>query len=206
VRPFRAYCPRLLLALVPLLFAPTALAQGWLAGGSFGSAQQFSYDVGGPITTYDDTDSGMRVFGGYMFTPVHGVVTSWVDLGSPYYAGPAFGGFTDDLSADGLDVSYLIGFAPGTQNRVTLFSTIGFFQWKQKVHYVDASGTYDYEDDGTSLSFGVGSEVNFSAGGGSAWGFHFEWQQFLDVGDKNNSGHEYDRKLFSAGVDYRFGR
>jgi OOP family OmpA-OmpF porin len=162
--------------------------------------------VGGEIATSDDSDTGYRLFGGYLFSPIQGIVTSYVDLGTANYDGPAFGGFTDALSATGFDVSYLIGFAPGTQERVTVFSTIGFFTWKQDVHYVDSSGTYDYKDSGTSLSYGLGSEINLSAGAGSEWGLHFEWQRFTNVGDNGNSGHEYDRDLLSAGVDYRFGR
>jgi hypothetical protein len=45
-----------------------------------------------------------------------------------------------------------------------------------------------------------------SASGTSAWGINFEYQLFKDVGDANNSGHEYDRDMISVGVDYRFGR
>lgn len=120
-----------------LAFCQAASAQGWLAGGSVGPTQQFAYSVGGPIATFDDSDEGFRVFGGYLFAPTQGV--------------------------------------------------------------------YDYNDSATSLSFGLGSEVNLGVGERSAWGFHFEWQLFRDVGDKNNSGHEYDRKMVSVGIDYRFG-
>jgi hypothetical protein len=33
-----------------------------------------------------------------------------------------------------------------------------------------------------------------------------KYPRFFDVGDENNSGHEYDRSMISVGVDYRFGR
>ena len=177
-------------------------AQGWVAGGAIGDASQQDYSVGGPIATSDDSDSASRLFGGYMFGPFHGVVASYVDLGTPYYDGPAWGGFTDYLSADGIDVSYVIGWAPGMEERVSVFGTVGFFDWTQDVTYTDPSGVYIYNDDGTSLSFGIGSEVRF----GGAWGFHFQWQIFQDVGDEDNSGHEYDRETLWLGAEYRFGQ
>lgn len=181
-------------------------AQSWIAGGAVGSAKQHDYEVGGPIATRDESDTSMRVFGGYLLGPMQGVIVSLVDLGTAYYDGPAFGGFTDYLDADGIDISYLAGWAPGTQQRVALFGTVGVFSWNQDVTYTDATGTYVFGDDGASFSIGFGTEVNFSAAGTSAWGLHFEYQLFKDVGEFDNSGHEYDRDLISIGIDYRFGR
>jgi hypothetical protein len=181
-------------------------AQGWLVGGALGQSTQQDYDVGGPIATTDDTDDATRVFGGYLISPLQGVVVSMVDLGTAYYDGPAFGGFTDYLSAEGFDISYIIGWAPGTQERVSVFGTVGVFAWDQDVVYTDATGPFLYQDDGTSFSFGIGTEIKLGSTAGSAWGIHFEWQLFKDVGDSNNSGHEYDRDSLWVGVDYRFGR
>jgi len=192
----------LALACIPL----PASAQGWLTGGTVGTAKQFDYEVGGPIATRDESDVGTRVFGGYMVSPVQGVVVSYVDFGTAYYDGPAFGGFTDYLDAKGFDISYLVGWAPGAQQRVSIFGTVGVFSWDQDVTYTDITGPYDYGDSGTSFSIGFGTEINLSASGMSAWGINFEYQLFKDVGDVNNSGHEYDRDMVSVGVDYRFGR
>ena len=195
-------------ALVSLacLSSTSASAQGWLVGGSAGQAKQYDYSVGEGeiVATTDDTDTGFRVFGGYLFHPNMGVVVSYVDLGELYYDGPAFGGFTDYLDAKGIDASFLGSWRPGSQKRFTLFGTVGVFRWQQDVNYTDPSGNYPYEDKGTSFSYGAGGEV--SIGAGAHWGFHFSYQRFMDVGDANNSGHEYDRDLISAGVDYRFGK
>jgi OOP family OmpA-OmpF porin len=182
-----------------------AAAQGWLVGGSAGVAKQYDYSVGGEIATHDDTDTAYRVFGGYMFSGNFGAAVSYVDLGTPKYDGPAFGGFTDQLSADGWDASFIAGWAPGQQKRFSLIATVGAFFWKQDVHYVDPSGTFDYNDSGTSLSYSAGAEFNFG-GAGAKWGAHFDYQVFMDVGDENNSGHQYDRSFVSLGVDYRFGK
>jgi len=198
-----------LLSLVLLLSLPLgASAQGWFAGGAVGIGQQDDYSIGGPITSRDDTDAAYRIFGGYLISPLQGFVASYVDLGEAFYAGPAFGGFTDRLSADGFDMSYIIGWAPGTQERINVFGTVGVFAWDQDVVYTEL-GTmtpYRYKDDGTSFSFGIGTDINLSAAGDNAWGIHVEWQLFKNVGDENVSGHEDDRQTFSAGVSYRFGR
>jgi hypothetical protein len=87
---------------------------------------------------------------------------------------------------------------------VNVFATAGMFWFKQDVLYVDPSGTYPYEDSGTSFSYGLGTEV--ALGAGAKWGIHLSYQVFTDVGEADNSGHEYDRSLLSAGVDYRFGK
>jgi hypothetical protein len=194
-------------ALIGLVCIPlSAQAQGWFTGGTVGTAIQNDYEVGGQIATRDDSDAGLRLFGGYLISPIQGLVVSYVDLGTAFYDGPAFGGFTDYLDADGIDISYIIGWAPGSQQRVSVFGTLGVFSWDQDVRYTDVTGTYLFADEGTSFSMGFGTSINFSAAGTSAWGLNVEYQLFKDVGDFNNSGHEYDREMFSVGVDYRFGR
>jgi len=189
-------------ALSACLVSGTASAQGWLTGGSAGATKQYDYEVGGPVSKTDDTDTGFRVFGGYMFLKGLGVVASYVDLGDAYYDGSAWGGFTDTLGADGWDLSFLGGFSPGDQDKWRLFATVGAFTWKQDVAYEDASGFYPYEDSGTSLSYGAGVEFAFTP----VWGLHFSYQRFTNVGDESNSGHEYDRDLVSIGAAYHFGR
>lgn len=187
---------------MPLL----APAQGWLVGGTIGTAEQQDYEIGGQVATRDESDAAARIFGGYMVSPNQGVIASYVDFGTVYYDGPAFGGFTDSLDADGIDISYLVGWSPGEQQRVSLFGTVGLIIWDQDVEYSDTSGTFAYADKGTSFSFGFGTAINFSASGTSAWGINVEYQLFKDIGDTDNSGHEYDRDMISVGVDFRFGR
>ena len=187
-----------------------ASAEGVFVGGSFGQSKFQDYNVSAGVSTSDDTDGAYRVFGGYLISPLQGLVLSYVDLGEARFAGPAFGGFTDSLKADGFDLSYIIGFAPGMQERITVFGTVGVFAWDQDVSYAEGlnsvPASFAYKDDGTSFSLGLGAEINFAADGSNAWGIHVGWQLFKDVGNANNSGHENDRELFSVGANYRFGR
>jgi hypothetical protein len=193
---------------VAMICAATALeasAIDWLVGGAIGQAEQYDYSVGGPIDNEDDTDTAYRISGGARFHPNIGVTVSYLDLGEPSYDGPAFGGFTDELEATGWDFSVVAGLAPGQQTMFTVFGMVGLFVWEQDVHYVDPSGTYDYNEDGESLSYGGG--LAFRPGGdGSPFAIHAAYQYFQDVGDEDNSGHEYDRSLFEFGVDYLIGK
>lgn len=183
----------------------SAHAQGWIVGASVGAAKQHDYDIGAPIANPDDTDTAFRLFGGYQISPMQAVIASFVDLGKARYSGPSLGGFSDSLDADGIDVSYVVGWTPGEQNRVAVFGTVGVLSWDQDVSLTDAAIDFQAHDEGTSFSFGFGAEVNLSADGSSPWGVHFDYQIFKDVGSEDNSGQELDRDSISVGVSYRFG-
>ena len=196
--------PVVMVVLAGAFAGPDASAQGWMAGGSVGTAPQYDYEGGAIDQENDDVDPGYRVFGGYLFTPIVGAAISYVDLGSLTLAGSAFGGFTDEIEADAVDLSFLAGWAPGSQKLFRLFGTVGYFHFSQDVHHVDPSGVYDYSDSGWSFSYGGG--VEFSLNAAAKWGIHLNYQRFTDVGDADNSGHEYDRSFIAVGFNYRFGK
>jgi len=129
-----------------------------------------------------------------------------MDLGTSFYSGPALGGFADSLDADGFDVSYVVGWTPGEQQRISLFGTVGVFSWDQDIRLTDASGIFEFHDEGTSFSIGFGAEFNLSADGTNPWDIRVAYQLLNDVGDSNNSGLELDRETISVGIGYRFGR
>jgi OmpA-like transmembrane domain len=196
-----------LLVLVTVVGMPlTARAQSWIVGVSAGAARQEDYAIGSAVTTRDDSDAAARLFGGYRVTANQGVIASYLDLGTPTYEGPAAGGFKDELDANGIDVSYFYGWTPGDQQRASLFATVGLMRWNQDVTYTDGSGKAEYNDDGTSFTLGLGTEIKFGASGAGPWAFHVQYQLFKNVGDPENSGHEYDREMVSLGIGYRFGR
>ena len=199
----RALVPAVVLAITGM--TNNALAQTWVVGGSVGAAHQQDYSIGGSVTNSDDVDTAFGVFGGYQIKENQLVVASFVDLGTAFYSGPAFGGFTDSLDADGFDVSYLAGWTPGDQDRISVFGSVGVFSWDQDVRYTDTSGTFEYFDEGTSFSVGFGASFNLSADGSSPWAVHAAYKLFKDVGDDDNSGHELDREALYVGIAYRFG-
>lgn len=196
---------------LPVLLAIAGLplsahAQSWIAGISAGAARQEDYEIGSVVTSRDDSDAAARLFGGYLVTANQGVIASYLDLGMPTYEGPASGGFKDELDANGIDVSYFYGWTPGSQTRASLFATLGLMRWNQDVTYTDGSGRSEYHDDGTSFTLGLGTEIKLGTSGAGPWAFHVQYQLFKNVGDPDNSGHEYDREMVSLGIGYRFGR
>lgn len=192
------------IALAGISASASAQSQGWIAGAAFGKATLQDFDIGGQLDTLDDSDDSMRIFGGYMLSPMQGVVISWIDLGTVRFGGPASGGFIDLLDAEGYDISYLVGWAPGSQTRFSVFGTVGVMAWDQDVLYVDSTGAYPFQDEGTSFSLGVGGEIKL----GDDFGLHLEYQLFKDVGDDGfgGSAQEFDRDVVSLGVIVRFGR
>jgi hypothetical protein len=187
-------------------FSASAAAQGWIAGAAFGQASQQDYDAGVPIATNEDTGDAMRIFGGYMISPMQGVIASFIDLGTASYGNPLPDGFSDLLDAEGYDISYVVGWAPGSQDRFTVFGTVGVFVWDQDVVSTDITGRTLYQDEGTSFSMGVGAEFMLT----DTFGLHLEYQLFKEVGEaagtllNSGSGHELDRDVISVGVSVRF--
>lgn len=83
----------------------------------------------------------------------------------------------------------------------TFFSYVGPFHWSQNVNYNDAFGPYRTTDRGTSACFGVGYNGYVLD---HNLGIHVEYSRFFNVGDNNNSGHQYDRDFLSVGMIWNF--
>lgn len=215
LRAYRPWTCQILTVLVVLIatgLSANARAQTWIVGASVGAAQQQDYAIGGPIANSDDVDTAFGLFGGYQIKENQRVVASFVDLGEPSYSGPARGGFTDALDAEGFDISYVAGWSPGDQERISVFGSVGVFSWDQDVRYSDASGPLEFRDEGTSFSIGFGADFNLSADGSSPWAIHVAYKLFKDVGKVSILeetaevvDHELDRQVLSVGIAYRFG-
>ena len=202
----RSVLALLTLALAGVVAAPGAAAAsppevaGWFAGASLGQSKISGYSVGGPVDNLDDTDLAWMVGGGYTFMRNFAVALSWVDLGATEADGPAYGGFTDKLTAQGASFA-AVGILP-VHERIGITGLVGLFYWGQDVHYADPSGIYDYEDSGVDPTYGIGARIGL--GPDNRLGIQVGWQRFMDVGDEKNSGHQNDRDFFSVGFGYRF--
>jgi len=154
--------------LITLLVSPVASAgedRGWYVGAGAGSSDD---DV------LSESDTGLKVFGGFRFTKIVAVEVAYVDLGD------FLAGF---LSQSGLafegEATLPIG------DKFGVFAKAGFFAWE-----VDVSS---YSDDGTDSTFGLGGKVDL----GEHWSLRVEWERFNDI-----SGGDVD--LLSGSAFYRF--
>lgn len=154
------------LTLAGLAGAPANAAQpGGYLGLSFGESDD---DI------LNETDSAMKFFGGYNFSPNLGGEIAFVDLGE-FSSG--------NLEQDGLSF-HLVGYLPVSQT-FDLFGKFGFFNWEVRA--------FGLSDTGTDLSYGFGGEIHLS----NQLGLRAEWETYDDV-----SGGDVD--LFSLGLNYRF--
>src|SRR5258708_22184764 len=91
-----------LLVASALSIAAYAADEGWYLSGSVGQTKfKDANDLAPPIT-FDDTDTGFRLGGGFMCNKYIGAEVSYVDLGKAKVSGPA--GLSGDFKASGFSV------------------------------------------------------------------------------------------------------
>ena len=155
----------LLVSLFAISAASADENRGWYVGAGFGSSDD---DV------LDESDTGLKVFGGYRFNKNVAVEAAYVDLGE------FVDGFVEQsgLALEG-EATWPIG------DKFGLFVKAGFFSWD-----VDVGSA---SDDGTDSTFGVGGKLAL----GEKWAIRAEWERFSDI-----AGGDVD--LVSGSLFYRF--
>lgn len=163
---------------VGALTAISAQAQSIYLGGSLG-ASRYDGSVPGPTLT-DKSSAGLKLYGGYAFTPNFALEAGYVSLGK-------FKGSAADVKADGAFID-AVGIVP-LRNNFSLLGRVGAFNGK-----LDSSlaGT----DRSTNLKVGAGVQYDLSAN----TAIRAEWERYrFDVlGSKSNTD------LYSVGFAYRF--
>jgi OOP family OmpA-OmpF porin len=145
------------------------------------------------FTTCDDTDTGVKLFGGYQFVPNAAVEIGYVDLGKAKLSLP---GASVEFKAHGFDVDF-VGTLP-LNDQFAVLARVGMFFWK-----VDVSGTglaNSSSASGNDLTYGLGLAYDVS----KKVSVRFEWQQFKDLGDSSlNLGPTKDTDLLYASMVFR---
>lgn len=179
---------------------PIVHAEGGYAGVGFGQA---SVDVDCDLDiscSKEDSDTALKIFGGYQFNPNFAIEVGYYDLGEASITGTdsLFGTVTSKAEASGFNFA-IVGSFPVAE-RFTLMGKAGFFRWD-----MDASanssvfGSASANETGFDPMFGIGGAFNFS----EALGIRVEYEKFLDVGDENTTG-QSDVDLLSASLVFRF--
>jgi len=161
-----------------LLSAAPAMAAddgGFYVGAGVG---QFSVDEGG----FDESDTGYKLFGGWMFNKYIGGELEYIDGGTVEDSG-----FGIDTTA--LNVS-LKGNWPVTE-QFDVYGKVGYFFWDADI---DSSGDSSQEsnESGSDLSWGIGAGYDFTEN----FGIVGEWQWFQIE--------EADAEMMSVGVVWKF--
>ena len=177
---------------------PGPLVPSFFGGAAAGYATFHDYEED-PGDRVDDEDTSTVFFAGYQFSPFYAMLLGYFDFGSLYAEGPADGGFTDDISYDGISLMAL-RLMP-IDHRSAAFVSAGLLHWNQKVRYRSSFGPFNADESGTSPALGLGYDRHL--GDDRNWALHVAYNHFFEVGDYDATGHDSDIGLFSVGVLFR---
>lgn len=183
------------------LIAPgLAFGQSWYAGVGAGQSSMRDETEALLGTSFDDTDTGWKVFGGYLFLPTvtfepnAGIELGYVDFGRFTGTAP---GVSDNWEATGINLS-LVGVLP-LEYQFSLLAKIGATRWDVDNRFTSPLGSGSPSETGTDFSFGVGAQYDFT----EQVGTRLEWERFRKVGDENITG-QSDLDLLSLSVLFQF--
>ena len=121
----------------------TAFAEGYVGAG----AGYTKIDIEDSGVSFDGSDTGWKVFGGYKFNDYFGLEVAYYDFGEP---DDKVFGIDIDIEADGYG-GFLAGFYPAT-DKFDLFAKLGVVSYDVKVKGLGTS----VSDDDEAFAWGVG--------------------------------------------------
>jgi OmpA-OmpF porin, OOP family len=180
------------LALVLVSGSTFAATMGPGAYVGFGFGQSTMNDASTTLlgVPADDQDTGVKFFGGVMFNQYIGLELGFVDFGSFSGSSPR-----EQWQASGVNFSF-VGALPVQDSGLSLFGKVGTNAWTVDDD-IFSFGTLSAS--GTSLSYGIGAEFEFSPDVGA----NIQWERFTDVGDPNFTGRS-DIGLVTLNLVYHF--
>jgi OOP family OmpA-OmpF porin len=160
-----------------LASAPAMAAEdgGFYVGAGIG---QFSVNEGG----FDESDTGYKLFGGWMFNQYVGGELEYIDGGTV-----GDNNFGIDTTAFNVSVK---GNWPVTE-QFDVYGKVGYFFWDADIDDSGDSGQ-ERNESGSDLSWGLGAGYDFT----DNFGVVAEWQWFQIE--------EADAEMLSAGVVWKF--
>jgi len=132
---------------------------GFYAGGSIG---EFTIDFSDPSAgiSFDDSDTGFRIFGGWQFNEFFAVEGGYVDGGSPNETFDAGGiPVTVDIEVTGFDL-LLRGTLPLGES-LFAFAEAGMLFWDADVSASGGGSSSSLSDSGEDAAYGAGFGFNF---------------------------------------------
>lgn len=180
-----------LLAASALSIPAYAADTGWYLVGDVGQTKikdAFSDAPAG--TSIDDTDTGFKLGGGYMFHKNVGVEAAYVDLGK---ATATLGAQSAEGKASGEVVSAVLNLPIG--DRFAVLGRLGFINATVKV---SGGGTSESSTD-MKMAWGIGGAFFIT----QQLGIRLNYDSYNKLGDKDKTG-ESTVDMISLGVMYKF--
>jgi OmpA-OmpF porin, OOP family len=141
-------------------------------------------------TSIDDTDTGFKVGGGYMFHKNVGVEAAYVDLGK---ATATLGSQSAEGKASGEVIAAVLSLPVG--DRFAVLARLGFINATVKV---TSPGASDSSTD-VKATWGIGGAFFIT----QQLGIRLNYDSYNKLGDKNKTG-ESTVDMISLGVMYKF--
>jgi len=172
----------------------TWAASGGYIGASLGSANvddpQIPFE--NPQIFFDESDTGVKIFGGFRVNHNFAVEGFYVDFGDPEVNTIESGGPVTVISQiTGFGVQ-AVGIAP-LNNQFDVFGKFGIIIWDEDNK---DNGAVFFTDDGTDLTYGFGGAYNVN----EMVAIRVEWE-FYDIED---AAGDLDVDLISIGVQVNF--
>lgn len=137
--------------------------------------------------SYDDSDTGLKLYTGAYFHPNFGVELGYLNMGKVGRAG-------GETKAQGINLS-LVGRAP-VSDQFDVFGKVGTTYGRTRTSTALGSGIQGGKDDGFGLSYGLGVRWAFNP----QWAAVLEWESHkFHFADGNEQ-----IKLTTVGVQYRY--
>jgi len=153
--------------------------------------------------TTDNSDIGLKIYGGYQFNSNIAVEGGYVDLGEATLtansdgSGPVWppGAIESTGEAKGFLLQGVFG--GNVHERVYLFASAGLLFASTDVHA--SAGGFSVSDSASDseTKFGLGAKIAIN----DRFSFRGEWERFMDVGDDSTG--ESDVDLLSIGIEYK---
>jgi len=172
-------------------------SESFYVGASVGTS--YGRDVCDGLTFCEDTDTGIKVYGGYQFNPVWGVEAFYTDLGE-FSGSTLWSYYTPSISAKA-SASAFGAVATASwpiSDSFAIFSKLGLLYWSVDSSASGGGYTVSIDDDGVGLALGLGLRYSFT----DNFGIRADWDWY-SVGDDSTTG-ESDVDLFSAGIFVSF--
>jgi len=157
-------------------------------GASLGQSK-FKFDCGG-LPTCDQTDTALRLFLGYQFTPNIAAEIGYADLGKSKLG---LGAFNGEVKATAWDLS-AVGLWP-LASQFSILGRLGIYHGETKL-----SGDFgDDKDTKTGALFGLGGQFDLNRN----IGFRAEWNRYNKMGGGNFSDN-FNVDVLNVSALYRF--